>query len=321
MLLKQLKKSVNKLTASRHGLPDFTQKIPFPIRHLDFQFDGKNFYRDFYRNAELASAYVTAMSIFLTYGEELVIETARYHRDLVKDPVLKQRVTALIGQEAIHSKVHNAFNDQTLANNQYPVRLYRFLAENVFKYGFHRFPQPLKLSLMAGIEHFTAVFAEFAMKHEAEVWADEIDDKTKGLWMWHFMEESEHKDVAYDVFQLISGDYTLRIAGFLLATFTIMGLVFAGAVGIPILRQPLNLIRPAYWQDVAYSLEVLWNPKNGVFGSTIGHVLEYFRPDFHPNDHDTTQYLEHYKKKLLHPETGLLTPYFIKEFMPKVQAA
>lgn len=317
MLLKQ---SIYNLTATHHEPSGLTPKKPFPIRHLDFQFDGKNFYRKFYRNAELASAYVTAMSIFLTYGEELVIETSRYHRDLVKDPVLKQRITALIGQEAIHSKVHNAFNDQTLANNQYPVRLYRFLAENVFKYGFHRFPQPLKLSLMAGIEHFTAVFAEFAMKHEAEVWVDEIDDKTKGLWMWHFMEESEHKDVAYDVFQLISGDYALRIAGFLLATFTIMGLVFAGAVGIPILRKPLNLIRPAYWQDVGYSLYVLWNPKNGVFGSTLGHVLEYFRPDFHPNDHDTTQYLEHYKEKLLHPETGLLTPYFIKEFMPKVQA-
>jgi predicted metal-dependent hydrolase len=41
---------------------------------------------------------------FLTYGEELVIETARHHRDQIQDPVLKQRLTSLIGQEAIHSK-------------------------------------------------------------------------------------------------------------------------------------------------------------------------------------------------------------------------
>ncbi|MDH0031134.1 MULTISPECIES: metal-dependent hydrolase [unclassified Acinetobacter] len=321
MLVRKLKQSVGKLMNSTIEYPDFTKRIPFPIRHLEFKFDGQNFYNNFYRNAELASAYVTAMSIFLTYGEELVIETARYHRDFVNDPILKQRVTALIGQEAIHSKVHNAFNDQTLANHQYPVRFYRFLAENVFKYGFHRFPQPLKLSLMAGIEHFTAVFAEFAMKHDAEIWAKEIDDKTKGLWMWHFMEESEHKDVAYDVFQLISGNYTLRITGFFLASFTIMGLVFAGAVGIPILRRPLNAISPRYWKDVAYSLNVLWNPQNGVFGSTVGHVMEYLRLDFHPNDHDTTAYLQDYKQKLLNPETGLLIPYFTKEFMPKIQAA
>ena len=266
------------------------------------------------------------MSIFLTYGEDLVIETARYHHELIHDPVdpvLKQRVTALIGQEAIHSKLHNEFNDATLVTHEYPVRFYRFLAKNVFDYGFLRFPQPLKLSLMAGIEHFTAVFAEFAMKHDEELWTDDLrkDSKTRGLWMWHFMEESEHKDVAYDVFQLISGHYFLRITGFFLASFTIMGLVSAGAIGIPILRKPLNVINPRYWLDVGYSLNVLLNPINGLFGSTAGHILEYLRPDFHPNDHDTTIYLEKYKEKLLNPETGLLTPYFVKEFMPKVQSA
>ncbi|NIV37511.1 MAG: metal-dependent hydrolase, partial [Anaerolineae bacterium] len=59
----------------------------------------------------LASAYFEALSIFLTFGEDLVIETARHHRDLLEDPYLKQRVTSLIGQEAIHSKVHEEWND------------------------------------------------------------------------------------------------------------------------------------------------------------------------------------------------------------------
>jgi len=296
------------------------RKGTFPIRHLDFKFDGQGYYSKYYRDGELASAYASAMSIFLTFGEELVIETARHHRDFITDPVLKQRVTALIGQEAIHSKIHNDFNE-TLKDYRYPVSFYRFLAEHVFKYGFGQFPQPLKLSLMAGIEHFTAVFAEFAMKHEDLLWSTQAEEKTISMWLWHFMEESEHKDVAFDVFQTLSGNYSLRIFGFLFSAFTIMGLVPLGAFGIPLLRKPSNAISSTYWKDVVRSVYILCNTKDGIFGSTIGHVSEYLRPDFHPNDHDTSMYVDALKDKLLNPVTGLLRPYLIKEFSPAIRAS
>ena len=133
--------------------------LQVPVRHIDFQFDAKDLDPKMYRNTEFASAIFEALSIFLTFGEDLVIDTARYHRQFVKDPEMKQRLTALIGQEAIHSKMHNEFNDQ-LAKHRFPVPLYRFLADKVFEYGLKRLPNRMQLSLMAGIEHFTAVVAE-----------------------------------------------------------------------------------------------------------------------------------------------------------------
>ncbi|MFW1817734.1 metal-dependent hydrolase, partial [Acinetobacter guillouiae] len=87
------------------------------------------------------------------------------HRDQIQDPVLKQRLTSLLGQEAIHSTVHEEYNETMIPNNL-PVQLYRFLAEPVFNHTFLKFPQPLKLSMMAGIEQFTAVFAQYAMTHQ-----------------------------------------------------------------------------------------------------------------------------------------------------------
>jgi predicted metal-dependent hydrolase len=36
--------------------------------------------------------------------------------------------------------------------------------------------------------------------------------------------------------------------------------------------------------------------------------FDYLRPDFHPNDHDTSEYLEYYKDKLL-KEGGAIAPY------------
>lgn len=50
----------------------------------------------------------------------------------------------------------------------------------VFDYGFSRLPQLMKLSLMAGIEHFTAVLAEYIMKHE-QVFFTSQDEKQRAI--------------------------------------------------------------------------------------------------------------------------------------------
>ncbi|MFW1806214.1 metal-dependent hydrolase, partial [Acinetobacter baumannii] len=91
-----------------------------------------------------------------------------------------------------------------LKDVEYPVDLYRFMGEKFFKYVFFKIPQPLKISMMAGIEHFTAVLAEYMMKHEKNFYYSD-DAKIRALWMWHMLEESEHKDIAYDVYQLLNG--------------------------------------------------------------------------------------------------------------------
>jgi predicted metal-dependent hydrolase len=121
------------------------------------------------------------------------------------------------------------------------VRLYRFLGEQFFDHIFLKFPQPLKLSLMAGIEHFTAVLAEYMMAHEQNFYFSD-DAKTRALWMWHMLEESEHKDVAYDVYQTLNGNYALRISGFFLAYFTILGLIPFATTFVPVLRKPQEML-------------------------------------------------------------------------------
>lgn len=290
-----------------------------PVRHLDFQFDADNVDTLFYRRSELATAYFHALSIFLTFGEDLVIDTARHHRQFLSDPELARRVTALIGQEAVHSRVHDQFND-TLVEYQYPLNLYRFLADKVFRYGFYRMPHRMQLSMMAGIEHYTAVVAEFMMAHE-EVFDATDDDKQRALWMWHMLEESEHKDIAYDVFQALSGNYALRQTGLAMASVTILFLVALGGAAIPPFRRPRKLLSPAYWKDVVRGVGLLYGPREGVYGSTVGHILDYLRPGFHPNDHDVSAHLDYYEKKLLDPDNGLLTRYLTREFYPQLRTA
>lgn len=64
------------------------------------------------------------------------------------------------------------------------------------------------------------------------------------------------------------------------------------------------------------SFSLLFGLKRGVYGSSWMHIFDYLRPSFHPNDYDTSAFLDYYKERLLHPEAGVLTPYFTKEFTP-----
>ncbi|MGE8530250.1 MAG: metal-dependent hydrolase [Acinetobacter guillouiae] len=317
MFAKPIKKVVAKVfAAAPFSLENQTPIIP--IRHMKFDFDPAQVDHRFYMDAELASAYFASLSIFLTRGEDLVIDTARYHRDFITDPLLKQRVTSLIGQEAIHSKMHEELNDAYLIRDL-PVKLFRTWAGWAFEYGFERLPQPMKLSLMAGIEHFTAVLAEYMMNHE-EVFFRSQDEKQRAIWMWHMLEESEHKDIAFDVFQELSNNYLLRIAGFFPALITILVLISAASFLVPFYRNPKNLISLRYWKEIPYNFRLIFGLKDGVYGSSFKHIFDYLRPDFHPNDHDTSEFLDYYKEKLLNPKTGLLTPYLTKEFYPALRS-
>ena len=317
MFVKPLKKAVAKMfAAAPFSLANQTPIIP--IRHMKFDFDPAKLDHRFYMDAELASAYFASLSIFLTRGEDLVIDTARYHRDFITDPLLKQRVTSLIGQEAIHSKMHEELNEAYLIRDL-PVKLFRTWAGWAFEYGFERLPQPMKLSLMAGIEHFTAVLAEYMMNHE-EIFFRSQDEKQRAIWMWHMLEESEHKDIAFDVFQELSNNYLLRIAGFFPALITILVLISAASFLVPFYRNPKNLISLRYWSEIPYNFRLIFGLKDGVYGSSFKHIFDYLRPNFHPNDHDTSEFLEYYKEKLLNSENGILTPYLTKEFYPTLRS-
>ena len=177
----------------------------------------------------------------------------------------------------------------------------------------------MKLSLMAGIEHFTAVLAEYMMNHE-EIFFRSQDEKQRAIWMWHMLEESEHKDIAFDVYQTLSNNYALRIAGFFPALITILMLISAASILVPFYRKPSNLVSLKYWKEIPYNFRLIFGLKDGVYGSTLGHIFDYLRPDFHPNDHDTSEFLAYYKEKLLNPETGVLTPYMTKEFYPALRS-
>ena len=71
-----------------------------PAKALTWHRDGLN-----------VSQFLNTMSLFFPVGERFFIDSVRHYRDQITDSELKKAVTAFIGQEAMHGREHEEYND------------------------------------------------------------------------------------------------------------------------------------------------------------------------------------------------------------------
>lgn len=270
--------------------------VNIPPRRLDFEFatDSNRYYYD---NNPFLSSFLTTLSSLFPAGESFFVESVRYYRERITDPTLKAQVAGFIGQEAMHSKEHQAFNEMATRQG-YPVdKLDRDVAK-LLSLVQKTLPQAVQLSATVALEHYTAIIAEMLLR-DADV-QGKFAVEARQLWLWHALEENEHKTVAYDVYQQMVGSYGLRVATMALATVIFFAVTFAFHGRM--LAQDGQLFK---FRQNFKALKYLWNGKKGVFSRLLPQYLDFFKPSFHPKDHDTTALLEEWKAILFAPE-GML---------------
>ena len=59
----------------------------------------------------------------------------------------------------------------------------------------------------AATEHFTAIFANWTLRHPQALAGAE--PRLQTLWLWHSAEESEHRSTAFDIYTAIGGKLLL----------------------------------------------------------------------------------------------------------------
>jgi hypothetical protein len=134
------------------------------------------------------------------------------------------------------------------------------------------------LAITCALEHFTAILAE-QMLTEPDIY-NGFDASMQKLWLWHAVEESEHKAVAFDVYQEMVGDYRLRVRAMAITTFFfIMHTTWFQA---RLLKADGKLFDVRMWLK---GLDRMWGRK-GHFRKLIPSYLQYYRRDFHPWQHD-----------------------------------
>jgi hypothetical protein len=233
------------------------------------------------------SQFMNTLSIFFPEGERMFIDAVRAYRDRITDPELQKAVTAFIGQEAMHGREHDEYNEALYAavpEARDMERTVSRLLDTLKK----RTPVAWRLSATIALEHYTAIMADGLLRDPRIL--EHAEPRFAKIWTWHALEETEHKAVAFDVWDRVMGrgpaSYALRAAAMLVATAIFWPLVVS--FYLRILRAEGRLTDVKGWRTLF----------RYTFGE-IGHLrklilpwAEYFRPRFHPWERDNSHFLE-----------------------------
>lgn len=257
-------------------------KLAIPIARRDIHFDLSGVDLDYWHPAgPHVSHYFNVKSLLFPEGERFFIRSVRHFRQQISDPELQQQVTGFIGQEAMHGREHEAYNEK-LADIGYRVdQVERFLTRS-FSVA-ERFLSPKTcLAMTVALEHITAIGAEDTLADE-RILADAHPEMAR-LWRWHALEESEHKAVAFDVYTQVVGAGLLawlrRCLALAYVSVSMQAMIWIGLIRV--LYRSGHLFQFSGWKGLIWMLWV----KPGIFRREIPHYFQFFKPSFHPWDND-----------------------------------
>jgi predicted metal-dependent hydrolase len=269
-----------------------------PTRRISFEESLRELPVHFAADGDLILSHLAAsLSAVFPDGEDFFVRSVRSFRDQIEDPELKRQVAGFIGQEAMHGREHRAFNDR-LAELGYPTKV----VERITRWGLELrekvAPPKANLAATAALEHFTATLAELVLTDD-EVRAAFGHDAVRDLFLWHALEESEHKAVAFDVYRAVDGTERMRVWTMkALRTGFVLGMtvqVIASLLGDRETYRRGKL--RASWRRFRRSpimRRELWD-----------QLCDYDRPDFHPDDRDTTALVEEWRERLFGADGSL----------------
>jgi uncharacterized protein len=218
------------------------------------------------------SHMVNGASLAMPYLEPFLIKNLREALPQIDDADLRDDVRAFVGQEAQHYTNHRRYNEM-LKHSGYPelaqveesmARGYKQLSNRSLNW---------RLAYTAGFETMTIGLTAWLIDDRERLFRD-ADRMVTSLVLWHMVEEIEHKSVAFDVFQAVSGSYSLRVFGLLYGAMHVAILSRRGYVAM--------LKRDGRWTDLRSRLR-LWRMVGAFFVNVVPALLTSLHPRHHPD--------------------------------------
>jgi predicted metal-dependent hydrolase len=228
------------------------------------------------------TAFMNALSMSFPLGEQMFIDSVRaVPADTLPDGGLRAEVKDFIGQEASHRFVHQQYNAE-LARQGYDYTLEPKTRKRVELIA--TLPVHDRLAITCALEHYTAMLADFVLRHPA--WLERAEPQMRTLWSWHAAEESEHKAVAFDVYRASGGRYWKRVLWYLHVS-----LIFwweTSQQTVHNLKRDRALWSWRTWGSAARA----WFGRQGLAWHLLKPGLDYLSPRFHPWQHDNRALLQ-----------------------------
>lgn len=259
--------------------------IGITVRRL--KYNPKAITRHYFANSPVMSHLLTALSSTFPIGEQFFVHSVRNVRDRVSDETLQAEIAAFIGQEAMHSKAHEEFNSAWRSDDYNLDRFQAWLAKQDSQ--IKKLPYSTQLAVTCAFEHFTALLGGYVLRHPEVL--KTLDEEALKLWVWHAIEEIEHRAVAFNTYQHVYGNQKLRkrvmrgvTTGFASLTFYSFSQLFL--------------------QDKWKSLPKIGGNVLGIyliakmFVQLLPEYLSYYKDDFNPAEIDYSKEVSYWKNRL-----------------------
>lgn len=262
-----------------------------PRQDLDFDLDG-DIPRYWFGGDAFRTRFFDAMSTLFPEGERFFISCVRNFRDQVTDPVLQQQVKDFMRQEAQHGRVHDQYNHR-LQQQGIRVDLIEAKTRSMMQWFLRRVPDKITLGQTAAAEHMTSIMAH-SFFDRPEIFAD-ADPRMRAMYVWHGVEEIEHKGVAYDTWLFATRDWRpwkrWKVKAKVMLLVTRNFIVDRTAGALELMRQDgVTGVRA-----LALLLWYLW-ARPGMFRKIAGAWFKFFLPGFHPWNEDDRHLLAAYQR-------------------------
>jgi len=274
------------VTSSRSKLDIVPRKVKFEFNDLEGPF--------YYAGNSCVSSMWVALSASFPAGEGEFIKSVKLFEDQVTDLKLREDVRDFTQQEAHHSLQHRQINKVFDDLGYDTVGLNEFFKQELRKRELNWSPEK-RLARTVCAEHVTAIMANHALTHPEHM--ANFPESFRNLFLWHALEEVEHKSVAFDVYQACVGDRKLLHKQYKI--FTRFEFPFNVWMSSRYLLKQLG--HKVSWKE----RKVLWNHlygEGGLISDMRGLYKQFLSKDFHPWDHDDSELVETWKEEL--------SPYF-----------
>jgi predicted metal-dependent hydrolase len=254
--------------------PPVSERAPrsIPVRRPSFEFERVR-ERHWFGGDAFQTHLLHALSLTFPEGERFFMDAVRHYLPRVTSPALRHEISRFLAQEGMHGLAHEAFNEwvRSLGNDTEAIEAE--VRDDLARARREASPRYC-LAVTCALEHFTAILAELLLADEEL--RNQLPPEIRSLWVWHAIEETEHKAVAFDTYVETGGTYRMRV---LAMVFTTFGFIFrVGRDQARLLRADPEASAPF---AVVRGLARMWIwPGN--FLPVIPAYLDYFRPGFHP---------------------------------------
>lgn len=228
--------------------------------------------------------FLHALSCIFPGGERFFVKSVLAYQNDIDDPRLKRDARLFCGQESVHGQQHEAFNARA---DEFDLKLQEITRaeESRIMRRLSLFSKRRQLATTVALEHMTAIMGHALLKSPDLMQL--MHPHVRPLWIWHAIEEIEHKAVAHEIYYSVGGHDRERYWALIVGS---LGLMTASLkITVQLMKHDGMLFN---WKSYLRLMSNLH--RTGFLGHVWVGYKDYFRSDFHPWQTDDRQLLEQF---------------------------